>query len=235
MTKLMRMVHRVVQWPTRNQRNGNQTRQKVTKTHNFAKILFPEILHTKKLLKGNTRTSCSRRMGPSKRTESMKGTSTNRGDVATRKDRARILRPLSCGQLICHDRVTWKATRALTPSSACVKSPVDRFTFAFWVVALDDRETAEPRSCMSAFSRATVSMVTRSVCRDTEKSLARPGRKQANISVRMARISFGVLPCRKNNLMTACVSMLLKSRASLICFRACFLPGRAKDLSAARY
>ena len=34
--------------------------------------------------------------------------------------------------------------------------------------------------------------------------------------------------------MTAHVSMLLKSRASLICFRACFLPGRAKDLSAAR-
>ena len=28
------------------------------------------------------------------------------------------------------------------------------------------------------------------------------------------------------------VSMLLKSRASLKCFRACFLPGRVKDLSA---
>ena len=35
--------------------------------------------------------------------------------------------------------------------------------------------------------------------------------------------------------MTARVSMLLKSRASLTCFRACFLPGRAKDLSASRY
>ena len=33
-------------------------------------------------------------------------------------------------------------------------------------------------------------------------------------------------------LMTARVSMLLKSRAYLTCFRACFLPGRAKDLSA---
>jgi len=32
--------------------------------------------------------------------------------------------------------------------------------------------------------------------------------------------------------MTARVSMLLKSRASLTCFRACFLPRRAKDLSA---
>jgi len=29
--------------------------------------------------------------------------------------------------------------------------------------------------------------------------------------------------------------MLLKSRASLTCFRTCFLPGRAKDLSAPRY
>ena len=35
--------------------------------------------------------------------------------------------------------------------------------------------------------------------------------------------------------MTARVSMLLKSRASLTCFRACFIPGRAKDLSAPLY
>jgi len=78
----------------------------------------------------------------------------------------------------------------------------------------------------------------RSTCmyRGVDKSLARPGRKQANISVRMAWISFGALPCRKKkNLMTARVSILLKSRASLTCFRACFLPGRAKELSAPPY
>jgi len=48
---------------------------------------------------------------------------------------------------------------------------------------------------------------------------------------------FPSAPCLagKKNFMTARVSMLLKSRASLICFRACFLPGRAKDLSATRY
>ena len=62
-----------------------------------------------------------------------------------------------------------------------------------------------------------------------DKSLARPGRNQANVSVRVACISFGALFCREKNLMTARVSMLLKARASLICFRACFLPGRAKD------
>ena len=33
--------------------------------------------------------------------------------------------------------------------------------------------------------------------RGADKSLARPGRKEANVSVRMARISFGALPCRK--------------------------------------
>ena len=38
----------------------------------------------------------------------------------------------------------------------------------------------------------------------------------------------------KKNLMTARVSMLVKLCASLTCFRACFLPGRAKDLSAPR-
>ena len=54
--------------------------------------------------------------------------------------------------------------------------------------------------------------------------------------LRMAGISFGALPCKGGkNLMTARVSMLLKPRASLTCFRACFLPGRAKDLSAPRY
>ena len=40
-------------------------------------------------------------------------------------------------------------------------------------------------------------------------------------------------PCvAGKNLMTARVSMLLKSRPSLTCFRAYFLSGRAKDLSA---
>jgi len=64
-----------------------------------------------------------------------------------------------------------------------------------------------------------------------DKSLAGPGRKQANVSVRIAWFSFGALPCRKKkNLMTARVSMLLKSRASVTCFWACFFPGRAKDL-----
>jgi len=40
---------------------------------------------------------------------------------------------------------------------------------------------------------------------------------------------------KKKNLLTARVSMLLKSRASLTCFRVCFLPGRANDLSPPRY
>jgi len=48
---------------------------------------------------------------------------------------------------------------------------------------------------------------------------------------------FPSAPCLAGagDLRTARVSMLLKSRASLTCFRACFLPGRAKDLSASRY
>ena len=69
----------------------------------------------------------------------------------------------------------------------------------------------------------------------TDESLAWPGRKQFNVSIRMAWISFGVLLCRKRNLMRVRVSILLKSRASLKCFRVYFLPGRVKDLSASRY
>ena len=47
--------------------------------------------------------------------------------------------------------------------------------------------------------------------------------------------AFPSAPCLTGGkLMIARVSMLLKSRASLTCFRACLLPGRAKDLSAPR-
>jgi len=71
--------------------------------------------------------------------------------------------------------------------------------------------------------------------RGADESLARPVRKQANVSVRMAWISFGALPGRKRNLMTARISILLKSFASLTCFRACFRTDLAKDFSAPRY
>jgi len=49
---------------------------------------------------------------------------------------------------------------------------------------------------------------------------------------------FPSAPCparRKKNLKTARVSMLMKPGASLTCFRACFLPGRAKNSSAPLY
>jgi len=72
--------------------------------------------------------------------------------------------------------------------------------------------------------------------RGADKSLARPGRNQANVSVRMSWISFApYLEGGNKNLMTARISMLLKSRAFLTCFWACFLPGRAKDVSAPWY
>jgi len=50
-------------------------------------------------------------------------------------------------------------------------------------------------------------------------SVAYDGACSPNVSVRMAWISFGALPCRgKKNLMTARVSMLLKSRPSTYMF-----------------
>jgi len=71
--------------------------------------------------------------------------------------------------------------------------------------------------------------------RGADKSLAWPGRKQVNVTVRMAGISFGTLPCRGEKTWRQLVSMLLKSHASLTCFWARFPPGRDKDLSAPRY
>ena len=73
--------------------------------------------------------------------------------------------------------------------------------------------------------------------RGADKSLARSGRKQANVcqnGVNFLR-RLDLQEKKKKHLMTARVSMLLKSRASLTCFRAWLLPGRAKDLSAPRY
>ena len=47
---------------------------------------------------------------------------------------------------------------------------------------------------------------------------------------------FPSAPClARKNFMTARASILLKSRASLTCFRACFVAGRTKNLSAPRY
>jgi len=70
------------------------------------------------------------------------------------------------------------------------------------------------------------------IYRGAAKSLARPGKRQANVYARMAWISFCALPCSEEMLMSARVSMLMKSRASLTCYWASLLPGRAMDLSA---
>jgi len=45
--------------------------------------------------------------------------------------------------------------------------------------------------------RASYKSLHKLTYRGANKSLARPGRKQANVSVRIAWISFGALPCRK--------------------------------------
>jgi len=74
------------------------------------------------------------------------------------------------------------------------------------------------------------------VYRGADKSLAWPGRKKVIFPSEWREFPSG--PClagEKKNLIKARDSILLKSRSSLTCFRACFLPGRAKDLSAPRY
>jgi len=67
-----------------------------------------------------------------------------------------------------------------------------------------------------------------------DKSLARAGRKQGHVCQNGVNFLRRLALQGGGTLKTSRVSMLLKSRASLTCFRACFLPGRAKDLSAPR-
>jgi len=57
----------------------------------------------------------------------------------------------------------------------------------FWMYILHKK-----RSVYSCWMKQCVS-----IYRVVDTSLAQPGRKQANVSVRMAWISFGALPCRK--------------------------------------
>ena len=112
----------------------------------------------------------------------------------------------------------WCLSRGLFPSGIPTKTLYSRLLFP-----------------IRAACRAHYHSYKQNTYGSSDTSFARPGRKQANVSVRIAWISFRAMSCRKKNLMSARVSMLLKSRASLTCFWACFLPGRAKDLSAPRY
>ena len=54
--------------------------------------------------------------------------------------------------------------------------------------------------CCGACNDQTLSLLYIYIYMGADKLLARPGRKQANVSDRMAWISFGALPCRKQNL-----------------------------------
>jgi len=72
--------------------------------------------------------------------------------------------------------------------------------------------------------------------RGADKSLALPGKeKKGNVSLRMAWISFGALPCRgKENLdESSCLDVVEIARIPDVLQRF-FLSGRAKDLSAPR-
>ena len=66
-----------------------------------------------------------------------------------------------------------------------------------------------------------------------DKSIARSGRKQANVSVRMAWISFGALPCMKKLDASSRLHVVEIARVPEM-LPSLFLPGQAKDLSAPR-
>ena len=71
--------------------------------------------------------------------------------------------------------------------------------------------------------------------RGADKSLARPGRIQANVSVRIAWISFGALPYRGKKKLDDSARLDVEiARVPDMLPSLFFLPGRAKDLSAPR-
>jgi len=67
-------------------------------------------------------------------------------------------------------------------------------TLSYWWLVLN---FICAKSYMSSTARHASYDRSFSTYRGADKSLARPGRKQANVSIRVAWISFGVLPCRK--------------------------------------
>ena len=71
--------------------------------------------------------------------------------------------------------------------------------------------------------------------RGTDNSLARPGRKEAIVSVRMAWISFGALPCKEKKKLDDSSRLDVVEIARVTdMIPSLFLPGLAKDLSALR-
>jgi len=67
---------------------------------------------------------------------------------------------------------------------------------------------------LSSVLRHSESRIVRKLChRDAAKSLARPGRKQTNVSFGMAWISFGAFPCRKKKSWWQLASRCYRNRA----------------------
>ena len=66
--------------------------------------------------------------------------------------------------------------------------PVQGYTLPFFTMRI---------ACRTTKAKDTH---TPNMYRCADKSLARPGIKQANVSVRMASISFGALPCKKKKI-----------------------------------
>ena len=65
------------------------------------------------------------------------------------------------------------------------------------VILMNNKLLSFRTSCFVKRWEKGVQWCTKSAIQSADKSLARPGRKQANVSVRIAWISFGALPCRK--------------------------------------
>ena len=71
--------------------------------------------------------------------------------------------------------------------------------------------------------------------RGADKSLTQPGRKHANISVRMAWISFGALPCKKKKELDDSSRLHVVEIARVPDMLPSLFPDRAKDLSSTQY
>ena len=86
--------------------------------------------------------------------------------------------------------------------------------FQYWLVNLINNLRVGHCFGSSRARRITVGKITTFKLNHPVLTVAYDDDCSPNVSVRMAWISFGALPCRNKDLMIACVSMLLKSRAS---------------------
>jgi len=97
------------------------------------------------------------------------------------------------------DKHEWSASRlghfARGETAPVYTEQEEQWAHSRFGISIEKKKFSYPRQDSNPESVVNIVMYS-----GADKSLARPGRKQSNVSIRMAPISFGALPCMKKKI-----------------------------------